>query len=299
MSTTPHRCARAPLSCLERSGASEGADWLQAEIPVAGVSRLRAGLKQHAYARHRHDTYTIALTERGVQEFDYRGSVHRSLPGQVVVLHPDELHDGRAGTRDGFAYRSLYLDPARIHDAVRSELGTPASLPFVENPVVDDPALAEAVMASFELPLEPLGADELVHTVCLSLMRAARQRPGAARQRVISDTALARVREFLDANVTRVVAASELEAACGESRFTINANFRRRYGTSPYRYLLMRRMEQVRARLAGSASLADLAQEVGFSDQAHLTRMFRASFGMTPGAYAALCRAGRLSSTDR
>jgi hypothetical protein len=36
------------------------------------------------------------VTERGVQGFDYRGRSDVSLPGEVVILHPDELHDGRA-----------------------------------------------------------------------------------------------------------------------------------------------------------------------------------------------------------
>ena len=55
-----------------------------------------------------------ALTEVGVQAFDYRGVAEVSTPGQVVVLHPDETHDGRAGTPDGFGYRIVYVAPARI-----------------------------------------------------------------------------------------------------------------------------------------------------------------------------------------
>ena len=288
----PRGCATAPSGCIERSCASGIADWLREEAPVGGVSRLRASLRRHAYARHRHDTYTIALTERGVQEFDYRGQVHRSLPGQVVILHPDETHDGRPATLDGFSYRSVYLDPACVYDAARCRSAGPASLPFVECPVIDAPALARAVADAFDLPLEPLGADELIDTVCIALMRAARQRPAASRQRALSDAVLARAKEFLDANFTRVVAASELEAACGETRFTISTAFKQRFGTSPYRYLLMRRLAQVRSRLPGASSLALLADEAGFSDQAHLTRMFRRAFGMTPAVYARMCRAG-------
>ena len=74
--------------------------------------RLRAGLKSQPYSRHRHDTYSISVTRSGVQEFDYRGAVHRSLPGQVVVLHPDELHDGRPGTDASSASRVKSGAPA-------------------------------------------------------------------------------------------------------------------------------------------------------------------------------------------
>ena len=69
-----------------------------ASRPVEGVELLRAWFGGRAYARHRHDTYAISVTEAGVQAFDYRGRVEQSLPGEVVVLHPDEMHDGRPGT---------------------------------------------------------------------------------------------------------------------------------------------------------------------------------------------------------
>lgn len=67
-----------------------------------------------AYHTHRHDTYAICLTTDGAQAFGYRGAGELSLPGQVVVLHPDEPHDGRAATPAGFGYRIIYVEPALI-----------------------------------------------------------------------------------------------------------------------------------------------------------------------------------------
>ena len=75
---------------------SEG-DWVRAQGPIDGIELLRARFSGPAFARHRHDTYAIGVTETGVQTFDYRGRVERSCPGEVFVLHPDEMHDGRAG----------------------------------------------------------------------------------------------------------------------------------------------------------------------------------------------------------
>src|SRR5207248_1278211 len=98
----------------------EGGDWVRTWAPGEGVELLRARFTGRAYARHRHDTYAIGLTELGVQTFDYRGRVESSRPGQVVVLHPDEPHDGRAGAEGGFGYRIVYVEPARIAAAVRA-----------------------------------------------------------------------------------------------------------------------------------------------------------------------------------
>jgi AraC-like DNA-binding protein len=290
-------CASALPGCLERFGASvrdfaKPGDWIAESSPVQGVARLRAGLKSHAYSRHRHDTYTVAVTESGVQEFDYRGAVHRSLPGQVIVLHPDEVHDGRPATDAGFTYLGVHLDPARVFEAACHEEGASTSLPFVANPILSDPALTAAIVNSFDGPLEPLQADDLTQLVTRALMRSAHALRGRSKRGALGDKVLERARDFLDANCTRVVDAGELEAVCGETRFTIGAQFKRRFGTSPYRFLLMRRVEYVRAQLRGSCDLADLAQQAGFADQAHMTRTFKSTFGTTPSAFVRLCRAG-------
>src|SRR3712207_3059623 len=145
---------------LERSCGPD--DWVRTRGPTGGVELLRAWFGGPAYARHRHDTYAISVTEVGVQTFDYRGRVEHSLPGQVTVLHPDEAHDGRAGAEGGFGYRIVYVEPARIAAAVRESLGRPAPLPFVPEPVSGNPILARAVSEAFRLPPEPLALDALV-----------------------------------------------------------------------------------------------------------------------------------------
>ena len=60
------------------------------------------------------------------------------------------------------------------------------------------------------------------------------------------------------------------------------------YGTSPCRYLLMRRLEFARQRIHLEHALVDVAFDSGFADQAHFTRVFKAAFGLTPAHYRAL-----------
>jgi AraC-like DNA-binding protein len=54
----------------------------------------------------------------------------------------------------------------------------------------------------------------------------------------------------------------------------------------------MRRLDFARNELRGGRPLAELALTAGFADQAHLTRMFRSAYGVTPGRYARLHAAG-------
>jgi AraC-like DNA-binding protein len=85
-----------------------------------------------------------------------------------------------------------------------------------------------------------------------------------------------------------VVRSSELEAVTGLTRYDLARQFRLICGTSPYRYLLMRRLDTAREQLARHGPLVEVAYDAGFADQAHFTRTFRAAFGLTPARYAAL-----------
>jgi AraC-like DNA-binding protein len=248
---------------------------------------LEAWFGGRGYAPHRHDTYGICVTDRGLQEFDYRGSVERSLPGQVTILHPDELHDGRAGTDVGFGYHIVYVDPARIGAAARAITGRPTPLPFARDPVADRPLLERAVSEVFRSGLEPLARDALIIRLAeglLALDASVFREPPPVR---LDSSALARAREFLDSQHS-VVRSAELEQVAGLSRFELARQFRTQYGTSPYRYSLQRRLDFGREELQRGQPLAQVALAAGFADQAHFTRMFASVYGMPPGRYAAL-----------
>jgi AraC-like ligand binding domain len=106
-------------------------DFLIADPPAAGLQRLRAGFSSHAYDRHRHETYAVGVTEAGLQCFHYRGAARASTPGRVVVIYPDEVHDGHAGAPSGFVYSMLYVDPSLIAAALGGQ-----ALPFCDEPVL-------------------------------------------------------------------------------------------------------------------------------------------------------------------
>jgi len=205
----------------------------------------------------------------------------------VVVLHPDEWHDGRAGGPGGFGYRIVYVDPARIAEAVRAISGRASPLPFVREPVSRSRELARAVSAAFRSGTEPLALDALVLQLAEGLLAGDPDVVPAGPVRRIDEAALARARAFLD-DRRSVVRSSELEAVTGLNRYELARQFRVQYATSPYRYSLMRRLDFARAQLGDGAPLADLALSAGFADQAHFTRMFRAAYGLTPKRYARL-----------
>jgi AraC-like DNA-binding protein len=252
----------------------------------AGIERIEAHFHGDAFDLHRHDTYAIGVTLSGVQRFHYRGAVRHSLPGQVIVLHPDELHDGGAGTEDGLRYRILYLEPSLLLDCLGG-----APLPFVRDAVVSDPTLRGTLLSALtplDEELDELFVADFVAQLAQHLRRHAGQPAKSTGKTGWRAAALAR--DYLEENAERPVRSDELETITGLDRYALSRHFRATYATSPHRFLLMRRLQRARRMIEAGEPLAEIAAGAGFSDQSHFNRHFKKAFGLTPGRWAALVR---------
>jgi AraC-like DNA-binding protein len=272
---------------LERSCGAAAGDWIRIAPSCPGLERVEAFFAGHAFEPHRHDTYAIGFTLAGVQAFRYRGAAELSVPGQVFVLHPDEAHDGHAGTRAGFRYRILYVEPRVLQDALG---GAHAPLPFVRNAVSTDKRLAAAILPALEDldgTLEELHRDQIILDLAEALAAAD---PSIARRRLEARhwRAVGKVRAFLDTNLESAVTSAEMEAVAGLSRYALARHFRACLGTSPYRYLVMRRLDRARSLIRDGVRLVDVAAACGFADQSHMTRHFKKAYGLSPGRWATI-----------
>ena len=75
-----------------------------------------------------------------------------------------------------------------------------------------------------------------------------------------------------------------LAAEIGLHPAHVSRVFRRACGETLGEFVRRRRLEEAARALASDVSLAEIAAQAGFSDQAHFTRVFRRHFGVSPGA---------------
>ncbi|MBC9206391.1 AraC family transcriptional regulator [Roseomonas aerophila] len=256
---------------------------------ATGVEAIQARFAAHAYDLHRHDDWLVGVTDHGVQDFLCRGARRLSTPGRVILIEPQEAHDGQAGAEGGFSYRMLYLPRTWLRAGLAD---TPGTSPRFAASLCDDPELGAAIRhacAALSAPAERLARDAALDAVL------ARLRPhlGPA-PRVASGGRAARVarlaREVLHDDVAADIGADALAQAAGAAdRFQLARAFRAAYGTSPHAYLLQLRLLLARRLLAGGERPAAAAAACGFADQSHLGRRFRQAYGVTPAAFRALC----------
>jgi len=255
-------------------------DWLLRAPQSPKMERIEAYFGGHGYTPHRHDTYAIGRTLSGVQSFQYRNGKRHSLPGGTMVLHPDELHDGEAGTEAGFHYRMFYIEPSLIQQVLGGK-----SLPFIAGGLSNDPRLfaaTSALLRSMEDAIDPLEEEDAIYDLALALDFAAGNRRG---RRALDYGAAERARLYIHDSLNQVITLDDLVAASGRDRWSLSRDFRALYGTSPYRYITQRRLDAVRRLLLVGHPLSDAALACGFFDQSHMTRQYSQTFGISPARW--------------
>lgn len=254
-------------------------DWVRVAHTPGKIERTEAYFSGYGYEPHRHDTYAIGRTLSGVQSFRYRDSKQHSLPGGTIVLHPDEIHDGEAGTTEGFQYRMLYIEPALIQKILG---GKP--LPFIRWHISGSSAFAATgpLLKASEDSIDVLEEEDALYDLAQTLAVVGGQR---FRRCLVDYQSAERAREYIQSEFSQNITLETLSTVCGKDRWSLSRDFRALFGTSPYRYVTMRRLAYCRHLIQTGLSLAESALEAGFSDQSHMTRQFIKAYGISPGRW--------------
>jgi AraC family transcriptional regulator len=95
-----------------------------------------------------------------------------------------------------------------------------------------------------------------------------------------------RVRAYIESNLHRTIHTRDLSAVARRSPAHFSRKFKLAVGEPPHAYVVRRRLERAcHLMITSAASLSEIALSVGFSDQAHLCRLFRQAFGQSPASW--------------
>ncbi|MBA3667391.1 MAG: AraC family transcriptional regulator [Sphingomonas sp.] len=254
---------------------------------------------RHSFARHAHDTYVIGLVEKGIQAFTCNRQLHHTPAGQVFLINPGDAHTGQTGAASGYIYRTIYPSSELLRSVTEGlSARVHGQLPSFRLPVVGDQELSKRLSRFHRATAlgQPLLQRETLMLDALTLLVG--RYGDVAGLRSASRSAgpeVRRAREYLEAAYNQNVSLADLGAAVGLSPFHLARTFTAQVGIPPHAYQESVRARRARAMIAAGHRLADVALEVGYPDQSHLTRRFKLFVGMTPGQYAR----GRRIAQDR
>ncbi|MGO4309334.1 AraC family ligand binding domain-containing protein [Pseudomonas sp. KB_15] len=255
--------------------------------PLAGVELLSARYIDHRFAPHVHDGYVIGMIMAGAQRYRYRGAEHLAGSGTLVLINPDELHTGHKGTEDGWLYRAFYPDSGQI-TSLLAELELPTHhLPAFGATLYRDQDLVNGfcqLHRLLESPATALQQQTVWRELVLSLLQRHAAVPDADRPGK-EHRAVSLAKELLHAQLAAPPSLEALAAAVNLSPFHFARVFRRATGMPPHTWLMQQRIARARALLQSGCLPLEVATQLGFADQSHLSRQFKQVYGVGPGAY--------------
>jgi AraC family transcriptional regulator len=184
-------------------------------------------------------------------------------------------------------FTAVYLDPEGIPDEL-VRLG-----PLLESDLYfQDHALASTIEKLGTLvegyTPDSAYAETLGLLLWLELGRTRQQEPHAPLHG-LSSKAEIKVRDYIEAHLSKDITLSELAQVASLSRFHFVRSFKKSTGVSPYQYVLMKRIERAKELIRLSMlPLQEVASTVGFPSEISLRRAFRRMTGITINRFAKL-----------
>lgn len=250
------------------------------QLPPLAVSRLSVNLtasrvnggvdgeRGRAFTAHRHSLF---LTPAGASTRWRKWSPSRHLNiyfRSPAVLDDDQDGLGRQLQRGGPIFNLVLPGSSALIQRLASEMseGGPFSIEAVES------------------------------LALLMLVQLGRRRLGSDGPRLMSAQRMARLDEYIAANLGERILVADLAVVVGLPAARFAHAFTRYTGRSPHQYVLSRRVEQAAAMLrCGQGSLAEVAAACGFASQQHMTLVLRVRLGVTPAALRGALSAPRRS----
>ena len=253
------------------------------------IGLLHARFVQHAYPRHSHEYFVISLIERGRQSFTHKGTKYTTPPSGVILINPETVHTGEPVDKKGFELRSIYPTASHMKMAMYELTGRNEALSFFKTVRVDDAWATRNILSLHKAisgEVETMECESrLIHTLTQLIIRYADTSP--IEQKLGKEkTAIQKARRYIDDYFAQGISLSALAQHVALSPYYLLRAFCAEVGMPPYTYLESVRIQHTQKLIDRGKSLVEIAAEVGFSSQSHMTRSFKKIIGVTPGQYA-------------
>lgn len=227
----------------------------------------------------------IALAPARVRLVSNRKVIFEGLmaSGMTYVCHPAHTllaeYSGPANFLRLYVADSL-IDPQARHASLGVSADASLAIMLSRDALIDH--LARALQTVKE------GASErYVESLAKAIVaRTAQIQPKSTRVSPLPGWRLARVIDFIEANMSEAISLADLAATAALSRAHFAVQFRLATGCKPHDFILLRRIEAAKRLLVETPDgLAEIALTVGFQTQAHFSTVFKRFVGDTPGGW--------------
>jgi AraC-like DNA-binding protein len=269
-------------------GEPPAAFWRDPSLPF--IESRRACRSRACYVPHRHPTFSIGAVDEGRSLFTGApGGPIGLTAGTLVFVPAERVHACNPVPDTAWSYQMLHLDAAWLrhareeHAPARSRAAEPVRI-STDRALYRRFSQLNALLFSGAGPhdkeaalIEFMGDIDTGSGVHIEPQAV----PPGTHKRI--RPVLERLRDAPDTNASL----SELAALARMSRYQLIRTFRTATGMTPHAWQLNQRVNLARERIRKGAAIAEVALQLGFADQAHFQRVFKAHTGVTPGRFRA------------
>lgn len=255
---------------------------------LQGLPLLNASFKHQSFSRHVHEGYCIGVIDDGAQRFFRSGANHIASEHCIILVNPDQVHDGHSASENGWKYRAMYPLPKLLQWVQKEVSDKPYETSGFNQPVVSDRYMAAKLRDLFSL-LQYSDNTLQRESAFIQVMSELLQRHGQGNFSMPhvghEPHAVKLLREYLDNHFSDNITTQMLSELVGLNPFYLNRLFQKHVGMPPHAYQIQQRLRMAKNMLETGHSLLNTAMACGFSDQSHLTRHFKKWLGVTPGRF--------------
>ncbi|ESG73053.1 AraC family transcriptional regulator [Salmonella enterica] len=251
---------------------------------------LRASCYEHSYPPHFHDEFVMAAFARGAQRNRICRQQGIASAGTVMIIMPGEVHTGEAVRRnEGWDYCAFYPSQKLVNDVAESVLKGRGSINFGTESMRYAPLIARCMLHAARMlddSHDPLEKECVMYQILNILTGHYGERTVKGARHALMRADIRNAIEFLHSAYHQKLSVKDIAAVAGLSEFYFMRTFQSMTGLSVHQYLTQIRLVRAKGLLSQGQSSAQVASNVGFFDQSHLIKHFRAYFGTTPGLFS-------------
>ena len=254
-------------------------------------------------AMHHHDFYEIYFFLSGKVSYRVENRTYPLQPGDILLISPLELHQPIiAKEKHSYERIVLWVSKSCIDRLSRPECVLDRCFDIYEpdytNLLRVDAVTRQRISNIMELLHQETYGEEFGSeaaseaALTLLLIELNRQvlysRSRGRRYEALdpSEAVISKVLSYINENAGDDISLDDLAEQFYISKYHLSREFKRLVGTSPYRYIIQKRLIMAKQLLLAGANPTDAYCHCGFGDYSNFYRAFKAEYGIGPKEFA-------------